>query len=238
MGLLAPGADVAGDESSTARQRGIPAESFSWLVWEKLPLLALSAASAVITMAAARTAEDPLSASIRLDNAIVSYANMWERPSGRRAWRPCTRIPETRCDLGIAYAALFLLVAITALVLAARRRRIFWSAGSGSWGRWCRWSACSRLAQGHARMADRYAYLPFLGLFIMICWGVADLVSQRKSGLQRAWLAGLSLAVLLVLAIVTHRQISYWSDNVSLWSHALQVTGANWLAENNLGKYS
>jgi protein O-mannosyl-transferase len=90
--------------------------------------------------------------------------------------------------------------------------------------------------KGMQGIADRYAYLPFIGLFIVICWGVADVFSRRKPAANPAWLAGLSLTVLLTLAVVARRQITYWSDNVSLWSHTLQVTGPNWLAENNLGK--
>ncbi len=86
---------------------------------------------------------------------------------------------------------------------------------------------------GAQAMADRYAYLPFIGLFIMICWAVADWLEERH--VSTAWLAAPSIAVLLALAIVTHRQISYWNDYVSLWSHALQVTSGNWQAENNLG---
>jgi len=60
--------------------------------------------------------------------------------------------------------------------------------------------------------------------------------SKRAPATKRIWLTGLSLAVLLLLAATTHRQLNYWSDNASLWSHTLQVTGPNWLAENNLGK--
>ena len=97
-------------------------------------------------------------------------------------------------------------------------------------------------------MADRYAYLPFLGLYIMVCWGVPDLVSNEyrahlppeKPGERRhipmAWTAAGCLAVLVALAVVTHRQIAFWNDDVALWSHALDVTGKNWTAEDNLGK--
>ena len=82
-------------------------------------------------------------------------------------------------------------------------------------------------------MADRYAYLPFIGLFIAVCWAVAELAQQHHVPL--AWQRATTVAVLLSLAVVTHRQIDYWSDNVTLWSHALQVTTGNWVAENNLG---
>ncbi len=86
---------------------------------------------------------------------------------------------------------------------------------------------------GSQAMADRYAYLPFVGLFIMICWGVAEWADLQH--VSMAWLACLSMAALLALAAVTHRQIGYWKGDVTLWSHATQVTSGNWEAENNLG---
>jgi tetratricopeptide (TPR) repeat protein len=72
-----------------------------------------------------------------------------------------------------------------------------------------------------------------VGLFIMICWGVADWAELQHVSI--AWLAGVSIVGLLALAGVTHRQIGYWKDDVALWSHATQVTSGNWEAENNLG---
>lgn len=81
-------------------------------------------------------------------------------------------------------------------------------------------------------MADRYAYLPFVGLFIMLCWGVADWAQHRQ--LSPAWTAAPSCVLLLVMAGLTHRQIDYWSDNVTLWTHTTQVTTGNYAAEDQL----
>ena len=86
---------------------------------------------------------------------------------------------------------------------------------------------------GGQAMADRYAYLPFIGLFIMICWGIAEWAQQRH--LSTAWLTGGSLAALLALAAITHVQLGYWENNVSLWAHTLQITKNNFIAENSLG---
>ena len=82
-------------------------------------------------------------------------------------------------------------------------------------------------------MADRYAYLPFLGLFIMLCWGVADWISVRR--LPAKLLPAVSLVALASLAVLTYRQVGYWTDNVTLWSHTAQVTNRNWFAESHLG---
>jgi protein O-mannosyl-transferase len=82
-------------------------------------------------------------------------------------------------------------------------------------------------------MADRFTYEAYLGLFIMVCWGVADWAHQRH--ISVAWLASASAVALLALSIVTYRQIGYWKDEITIWSHASQVVEHHWLAEQNLG---
>jgi tetratricopeptide (TPR) repeat protein len=88
--------------------------------------------------------------------------------------------------------------------------------------------------QGKQGIADRYAYLPLIGLFIMISWGVADSAGRRR--VPAAALRGAIAAALLWLTIASYRQIGFWKDNVTLWSHALDITRDNFLAENNLGR--
>jgi tetratricopeptide (TPR) repeat protein len=88
--------------------------------------------------------------------------------------------------------------------------------------------------QGKQGIADRYAYLPFIGLFIMICWGVADWAEQKH--LPATILRSVSVALLLALGLTAYRQVGYWQSDFALWSHAAQVTDGNFLAENNLGK--
>jgi protein O-mannosyl-transferase len=214
------------------------AESFSWLLLEKLPLFALSVASALITMAAARTDTEKIfyPRHIRIEVAIVSYVQYLKNafwPLHLAVFYPH---PGSSLQPWQAYAALFLLVAITALVFEARRHRYLLVGWLWFIGTLVPMLGLQPVGyKGMQGIADRYAYLPFIGLFIMVCWGVPDLLAERTATSKR-WLTGLSVAVLLVLAAVTHRQLNYWSDNASLWSHTLQVTGPNWLAENNLGK--
>jgi tetratricopeptide (TPR) repeat protein len=86
---------------------------------------------------------------------------------------------------------------------------------------------------GIQAMADRYAYLSFIGLFIMVCWGIAEWARRRH--ISSPNLAAVSVVALLALAIMTRRQISYWDDNVKLWSHAVAVTRNNYMAEDHLG---
>lgn len=86
---------------------------------------------------------------------------------------------------------------------------------------------------GTQAMADRYAYLPFVGLFIIVAWGAAELAKERHISI--AWLAGAAGICLLALALMAHRQIGYWGDNFTLWAHAVQVAPDSFIAQDNLG---
>jgi Tfp pilus assembly protein PilF len=82
-------------------------------------------------------------------------------------------------------------------------------------------------------MADRYAYISYIGLFIMVCWTVAEWADAQHCP---TWvLTSISLAVLFILSVLSRHQISYWSDSVTLWTHSAQVTRPNWSADLNLG---
>ena len=212
-----------------------PQKSFAWLVKEKLPLFALSAASAVITMRAqgqngGLNTVIPLSS--RIANAIVSYARYLGRAFWPERLAPIYPHPGSSLLAWQITAALLLLIVITALVIAGRGRRYFlvgwlWFVGTLV-------PMIGLVQVGRQAMADRYAYLPFIGLFIAVCWGVGDWA--QRAHVPLAWQAGTGVAVFLALATVTHRQIDFWGDNVRLWTHAVQVTSGNYLAEDNLGR--
>ena len=238
------GTREASEVSATAAE--IPPQKLSWLILEKVPLLALSAASAVVTMKAQRAggAINPLnsySLPVRLENAIVSYVSyvgkaVW--PLHLAAFYP---YPSTSLNALNVAACSLLLLGVTALVIVNRQRRYllvgwFWFLGTLV-------PMIGLVQVGGQGMADRYAYLPFLGLFIMICWGVADLLPKQvqnrlpaKSDASRIVVAIACIAILIALAAVTHRQIEYWKDDVTLWSHAVQVTTGNHEAETYLGQ--
>jgi tetratricopeptide (TPR) repeat protein len=214
-----------------------PPRSFPQLVVEKLPLFAISAISAVITVKAQQAGASVQSLTkfpffLRLENAIVSYARYLGKafwPSPLAAFYPLSRTsPPVWHILG---ASLFLL-AITGLVIAGRKYRYLtvgwlWFLGTLI-------PMIGLVQVGVQSMADRYAYLSFPGLFVMLCWGIADQSEERH--ISRAWMAGISAAALLILAGVTRHQLAYWSDEASLWSHAIQTTSDNYVAEDNLGK--
>ena len=212
-----------------------PQKSLAWLVKEKLPLFALSAASAVITMRAqglngGLNTDIPFSS--RIGNAIVSYA----RYLGQTFWpallAPIYPHPGNSLGAWQITGALLVLMAITALVVFGRRHRYLlvgwlWFVGTLV-------PMIGLVQVGRQAMADRYGYLPFVGLFIMTCWSLGDWA--KRVHIPVAWQAGVSVAALLALATATHRQIGFWGDNVRLWTHTLQVTDRNYLAEDNLGR--
>jgi tetratricopeptide (TPR) repeat protein len=211
-------------------EKRIASSEWRWLFLEKLPLLALSLGSAIMTMKAQGAAGAlryyPLS--IRLENAIVSYV----RYIGKAFWpsRLAVFYPHPDLSAWQPWAALLLLLAITGFVIQQRRQRYlavgwFWYLGTLV-------PMIGIVQVGEQAMADRYAYLSFIGLFLMVCWGVAELAEQRQ--LSPAWLAAPSVAVLLVLTVMTYRQLSYWSDNVTLWSHMMEISSGSYEVEENL----
>ena len=83
-------------------------------------------------------------------------------------------------------------------------------------------------------MADRYAYLPLIGIFVMVVWGAADAADRRLVNLQlRTAIAGVILAV---LSFLTWRQIAFWRSDYDLWSHTVAVTEHNVVADESLSK--
>ncbi len=221
-----PGADA--DETR-------PAFPWSRLAIEKLPLLALSAASAVITMraqqsgGAVRTTAE-VSFGARIATAIYAYAMyLWKmiRPAGLAPLYPH---PGDSLALWQVLVAALVLLAITAFAWRFRARRYLivgwlWFLGTLV-------PVIGLVQVGEAAMADRYAYIPLIGIFVMIGFGGADWAEKKRLSF---WPAVPAAAVLVVLALVTHRQIGYWQSNYDLWSHTLAVTENNFVAENNLG---
>jgi len=217
---------------------------FRFLLLEKVPLLAMSAAAAVLTVKANEAggtmsgARNSYPFLLRLQNAIVSYP----RYIGRAFWPTHLAIiyPYPKVSLGAlrVVAALAFLLIVTALAWLARRRARYLLVG-WLWFLGTLVPMIGIVQVGSHPMADRFSYLPFIGLFIMICWGVADLYSgalgSRSSHRSPVALAVIAGVVLAALTAVTYRQIGYWKDSVTLWTHAVAVTTGNDDAEDKLG---
>jgi hypothetical protein len=229
------------DEERRAKGEGRPSNEWRWLLLEKIPLFAIAALSAVMTMKAQRAAGAILSLdvtplSIRLSNAVVSYVKYLMRAFWPARLAPMYPHPGSTLRAWQVYGAVLVLLVVTMLVVEHRRRGYLvvgwlWFLGTLV-------PMIGLVQVGRQAMADRYAYLPLIGIFIMVCWGVADLVAERTSQPARLGskvLTSACVIVLLALMVVARRQIAYWADNVSLWTHTVQVTGPNYVAQDDLG---
>ncbi len=210
-----------------------PARSFLFLVREKVPLFVIALLDAAITLhvqGAARTSYWSYTLSIRTANALVAYV----RYLAKAFWPQWLSIyyphPGNTLPVWQIAGAAALLFAITVLVLSTRRHRYLLVG-------WL-WFLVSLLPMsgiidfGDQAMADRYAYQPLCGLFIMVCWSAAEWCEQRHVSV--AVLAGISAAILGALTVLTYRQVNYWRDDLTLWSHALQVSADNPFTEGRV----
>ena len=212
------------------------AAPLSKLVVEKLPLIALSAASAVITMQAQRAggamrSTAQFSLAVRLENAVMAYAMyLWKMiwPSHLSPIYP--HPGDSLAGWQVGTSALVLL-AMTAVALKFRARRYLLT--GWLWFLGTLVPVIGLVQVGDQAMADRYAYIPLVGIFIMIAWRIADLADSKQIGLVVRVIP--AACVLLALSFATNRQLGYWSSNYDLWTHAVAVTGRNFIAQDNLG---
>jgi tetratricopeptide (TPR) repeat protein len=220
-----------------ARRPGVDPASLRWLVVEKLPLFLLVAVSTGATMFAQRqggamvTAEQ-LPAGIRVGNALVSYVRylanaLW--PEGLAVFYPHLRF---QFPLWQGLAAGVVLAGITVAVLRQARRRPYLLVG-WLWYLGTLVPVIGLVQVGNQAMADRYTYVPLIGLFIAVVWEAAELITARR--VPRAVPVGLACLVLGACMAATWVQAGYWHDDVTLWEHTLAVTANNDVAHNNLG---
>ncbi len=204
------------------------------LVLEKLPLLALSAAASVMTVVAQHTAISLAARytfSDRLGNALVSYVRylagtIWPTELSISYGHPGAWPASTLLGCGL------LLAGITAATLRVASTRPYLAVG-WLWFLGMLVPVIGVVQVGEQAMADRYMYLPSIGLFVMLAWGVTPLVPEFH-GRVRA-LAVAASVVLLACGLVTRAQVQYWRNSTVLWRHAREVDPQNPLALEVLG---
>ena len=218
------------------KQSSLSRSSLTRLAVEKLPLLALSIGSAVITMYAQRAGGAMRSAAqfsfgVRLENALVAYAMYLWKMIWPSHLAPLYPHPGDSLAAWQVALSLLVLAAITATVLRFRAQRYLLT--GWLWFLGTLVPVIGLVQVGDQAMADRYAYIPLIGIFVMIAWGYADWAESHDVGVTARAIP--AVCVLLALSGVTHRQLSYWGSNYELWAHTLAVTGKNFIAEDNLG---
>jgi tetratricopeptide (TPR) repeat protein len=210
--------------------------------WEKMPLLLLSVISAAVTMKVQKAGGaikdfGRYSLLLRLETALISYVQylrlaLW--PSKLVALYPHPTHLYPAWQVG---AATLLLVLITVFVLRALERKYlavgwFWFLGSLV-------PMIGLVQVGVQALADRYAYISFIGLFLMIVWQIADAVRKAET-VHRFLYRGVAVAAfcwLLALGLLTHRQVRYWHDTRSFWLRTVALTQDNYVAHRGLAAF-
>jgi tetratricopeptide (TPR) repeat protein len=208
------------------------------LVQEKIPFFLLSTISCVVTFIAqqkggAVTALTRISLSQRLDNAFVSYA----RYLGKAFWpNPLANLYPYpgNWELSLVVFSVALVVGLSAIaVLLARKFPFgftgwFWFVGTLV-------PVIGLVQVGIQSMADRYTYVPLIGVFTILVWGLGAGCASRR--VPRPLIIFLAMMVLVACAFRTRDQLRYWQNDEMLFRHTLAVTKNNYLAYNNLGTW-
>jgi tetratricopeptide (TPR) repeat protein len=205
-------------------------------VREKLPLFALAIASSVVTIMVQQSAGAVKELAVlplgdRVANALVAYVvygwkALW--PSGLAAIYP---YPESIAAWRVA-VALALLAAITALAIRACQRYPYVLVG-WLWYLVTLVPVIGLVQVGSQPIADRYTYVPLIGLFIIVAWGVPELLAGWRW--RTSALAAAAVLVIVACTATARAQVHHWRNSVALWEHAVAVTTDNYRAEGNLG---
>jgi Flp pilus assembly protein TadD len=208
------------------------------LVTEKVPFFALTLISSVVTFLAQQRAgavaelhEHPLGA--RVANALLSYVGYLGKtfwPAGLAVMYPFPRSPSPWWVWG----SLLMLAGVTGVVVRAASRSPYLAVG-WLWYLGTLVPVIGLVQVGSQSMADRYTYVPLIGVFIMLAWGMPDLLARwRHRDVALPAVAGLALAACAVLAFV---QVGYWKNSTALWTRAIAVTTDNFLVHYQLGTH-
>jgi len=227
-------------------QIGYPRQNFSCgppptptgihLFLEKIPLFIVAAASCMVTVYA-QTSGGAVSSigsyplHVRLLNALVSYASY----IGKTFWPAKLAVfyPHPGYwPLWQILASALVVAATTVIALIFIKSRPWFIVG-WLWFLGTLVPVIGLVQVGTQAMADRYTYVPLIGIFIVLSWGLTELVKHSMIG---RWKTAVFAAVVLgVLLSVTWKQIGYWKNSITLFERALEVTENNYVAHNNLG---
>ena len=216
-------------------RRCLDRQSISRLILEKIPLLVLVAGSCIATLLAqtrALNSFQELPLRLRISNSLVAYViyirqMFWPARLAVFYPHPYNRLPFSEVVLATA-----LLLAITALAFALRKPRPYFITG------WLWYLSVLLPVIGVAQVgdqahADRYTYLPQIGLYIVFTWAVVDIALLWRY--RRQILVVAAAIMIVALSRCAWMQTSYWRDSPSLWTHALAVTPDNSVALHHLG---
>lgn len=205
------------------------------LVLEKLPLFALSVASSVVTLVVQRRGGSVIQLidipfTGRLANALASsiaYVGKMFWPGDLAVFYPF----RTDVSWMVSGAAALVLIATTAAVLRFARTRPYLAVG-WFWYGITLLPVIGLVQVGVQAMADRYTYIPSVGVFVAVVWTVSELLDRMPNGKTMATVA--AALVIGLFAVEARSQVHYWKDSETLWRHTLDVTTDNFMAQGNL----
>jgi tetratricopeptide (TPR) repeat protein len=210
---------------------------FPPLWMEKLPLFAMSAASCVITLIAQKSGGavqtlGTISFGERVAHAIVSYVGYLAKTVWPESLAVFYPYPSYGPSAGIVAVSAVFLAAATFFAVRLIRQAPYLAVG-WLWYLGTLLPVIGLVQVGSQSMADRYTYVPLVGIFIAVAWGLAALVPNAR--VARIGTASAAAVVLCACVIATRAQAAVWSDSVTLFEHALSVTKDSWLVHANLG---
>jgi len=204
------------------------------LILEKVPLVCISISSMIITYLAQKKGgalSAHTSLMVNAGQALVSYVNyvlkmLW--PSKLAAFYPYP--PEGTSMWQIVMATVGILI-VSVLVLRVRKRLPYLAMG-WLWYLITFVPVIGFVRIGQHAMADRYTYIPLIGVFIVVIWGMSDLAERFR--IPRKALAIWMVVIIVIGSVLANLQTRKWHDSITLFSHAVEVTENNWLAHKNL----
>jgi len=230
--------DKYGFLARVADGKGGSQTSTLFILLEKIPLALLAVMIGLISIFPEGNANNlvPLDTAPllgRLQHALTSYMNyliktFW--PINLTAFYPY----PAHLHLWKVFMAAGLLLIVSLLAFFTRKKHPYLAVG-WAWYLVTLLPVIGLVNVWTHDIADRYTYLPLLGIFIMLAWGIPELVSSWLR--RRVILASLASVCLAVLLVLARQQVSYWQDSYTLWNHALNVTEDNPVAHNNLGLF-
>jgi Tfp pilus assembly protein PilF len=215
-------------------QRANDFRAWRRMIIEKIPLFALSAAASVATMFAqtvTMASLEQLPLLPRLKNAAVSliaYIRQMFWPTDLAVFYPH---PHDQLNIWIVVAAAVLIIAITVVAILVRQKHPAVFVG-WFWYLLLLVPVLGIVQVGLQARADRFTYLPHIGMTMLLTWTCADLTQQWRN--RQVVLTSVATCAIAASTILAYQQTTYWRDSISLWEHALAVTSDNQTAHQNL----
>jgi tetratricopeptide (TPR) repeat protein len=206
------------------------------VVLEKIPLFVLSAASCVATILAQKEAFAPIRAvplQERLANAVVAYLEYMGQAIYPAHLAVLYPYPEGGLSVGEVVLALLVLLIVSVILFLWRKTYPFALTG-WLWFVGMLVPMIGIVQVGSQPRADRYTYLPEIGLYILVTWGAMELLKSWRH--KRNVLAVAASVGIAVFVTLSYSQTSYWRNSETLWRHTVDVTSRNYIAHNNLAR--